>query len=54
MENENKKPVENADSGNDKLLLSDVIESVCDHHNFEHGDSISMVKCIECGEIIHI
>jgi len=36
MENESKKQVENTDSSNEKLLLSDVINLVCEFEKPEH------------------
>ena len=50
MENKSKKQVENINSSNEKMLLSDVIKSVC-----EHKDGSRIVfgerRCAKCGAL---
>ena len=50
MENETKNQVENIDSSNKKLLLSDVIKSVCEH---KYGSRIIFGerRCAKCGAL---
>lgn len=50
MKNKSKKQVETIDNSNNKLLLSDVIKSVC-----EHKDGSRIVfgerRCAKCGAL---
>lgn len=50
MKNKSEKQVENINNSNEKLLLSDVIKSVCEHKN---GSRIVFGerRCVKCGTL---
>ena len=48
MENKIKKQIENINNSNEKLLLSDVSISVCEHNNLIIKKKT--VKCPHCGK----
>lgn len=50
MENETKKQVENINNSNEKLLLSNVSESVCKHVFTAYDNTIDDYRCIWCGQ----
>jgi len=51
MENKSKKQLENTDSSTDKLLLSDVIKSVCPKCKSDDWDNIGKnCRCNKCNK----
>ena len=52
MENESKKQSKNIDNNTDKLLLSNVIKSVCEHNNQERIDWGTNI-CKDCKRLIN-
>jgi len=51
MKNKSKKTVENINNSNEKLLLSDVIKSVCKHKYYWREPKVK--QCKLCGEILY-
>jgi hypothetical protein len=53
MEKESKKQVENTDSNNEKLLLSDVNVCCCSKMTYNYFSFDNVKRCVECGKIKH-